>query len=96
MLNELHVHRQSHRIEITITVLILTEVLDLIGDKPKIFRWALPESLRNLLIPLAEILTKNSTEDDCSRHHRTPDCTGDLGDTDAPSVAHGYFFAAQP
>ncbi|HNA79098.1 MAG TPA: RMD1 family protein [Turneriella sp.] len=37
MLNELHVHRQSHRIEIIITLLILIEVLDLIGDKLKIF-----------------------------------------------------------
>ncbi len=37
MLNELHVHRQSHRIEMIITVLILIEVLDLIGDKLKIF-----------------------------------------------------------
>ena len=38
MLNELHVHRQSHRIEIIITVLILIEVLDLIGDKLRIFQ----------------------------------------------------------
>lgn len=37
MLNEMHVHRQSHRIEIVITVLILIEVLDLIGDKLRIF-----------------------------------------------------------
>lgn len=38
MLNELHVHRQSHRIEIIITFLILIEVLDLIGDKLRIFQ----------------------------------------------------------
>lgn len=37
MMNELHVNAQSHRIEIVITVLILIEVLDLIGDKFKIF-----------------------------------------------------------
>ncbi len=37
MLNELHVNLQSHRIEIIITVLIMIEVLDLIGDKFKLF-----------------------------------------------------------
>lgn len=37
MMNELHVNAQSHRIEIVITVLILIEVLDLIGDKFKLF-----------------------------------------------------------
>lgn len=37
MLNELYVNLQSHRIEIIITVLIMIEVLDLIGDKFKLF-----------------------------------------------------------
>jgi len=38
MFNEFHMHGQSYRIEVIITLLIVIEVLDLIGDKFKIFR----------------------------------------------------------
>lgn len=37
MFNEFHMHGQSYRIEIIITLLIVIEVLDLIGDKFKLF-----------------------------------------------------------
>lgn len=37
MFNEFHMHGQSYRIEIIITLLIVIEVLDLIGDKIKLF-----------------------------------------------------------
>lgn len=37
MFNEFHMHGQSYRIEIIITLLIVIEVLDLIGDKFKVF-----------------------------------------------------------
>ncbi len=37
MFNEFHMHSQSYRIEIIITLLIVIEVLDLIGDKFKLF-----------------------------------------------------------
>lgn len=37
MFNEFHMHNQTYRVEIIITLLIVIEVLDLIGDKFKLF-----------------------------------------------------------